>query len=71
MGENVGNECLDNLRFAFSFNLQRIVANITHEALNTVTRREPAHRFTEEDTLNHAPHLHASTLAHINSPASC
>lgn len=70
MGQDVGDERLDDVRFTFGFDLHHVEANIAHEAVNVVTRREPAHRFTEEYALNHAPNLHASPLAHIKAPNS-
>jgi hypothetical protein len=66
MGKDVGDECVDDLWLAFGFEFERVEADITDEANNVVTRRKPAHCFTEEHALNSAPNLHASPLSHID-----
>jgi len=70
MREHFGDESLDDSRFAFGLDLQRIVPNVSHEAVDAVAQCEPAHRFTEENALDHAPNFHASPLAHLNASSS-
>jgi len=67
MGENVGDERLDDAWLTFGFDLQHVEADIAHETVDVVARGQPAHRFAEENPLNRATNLHASPLAHVKA----
>lgn len=62
--QNLFDEGIDDLGLAFSFDFEHIKANITHETLHVVERRNPAHCFTKEYALNDSAYFEISSLAH-------
>jgi len=67
MREDVADECIDDVRLAFRFDLHGVLAHVAHEAVHVITRRDPAYRFTKEDALNRTPNLHVLPLAHVKA----
>ncbi len=64
MSENVTDERADDIRVALRLDLNDVLADVAHEALHVIMRRDPADRFTKENTLHGASDLHLLTLAH-------
>ena len=62
MREDVADERAQLGRVAFRLDFDDIVADVAHEAVQVITQRYPANRFTEEHALHEAPDLDVSTL---------